>query len=75
MCSLTAGLTVVVVGIEASVQQLGHFVHLVVLDEVHELPQVGLHTQEDRERAFRVRRREQTAVGVREGGSQDANRR
>lgn len=39
-----------VVWIEASLQQLGHFVHLIMLDEIHELPQIGLRkTREERE--------------------------
>lgn len=64
--SLTTSLTVVVVGIEASVQQLRHFIHLIVLDEVHELPQIGLHKNQRRERAIRARGKEQMVVGVRE---------
>lgn len=39
---LTAALAVLVVGVEASLQQLGHLLHLAVLDQVHELPQIGL---------------------------------
>ncbi|KAG7267701.1 hypothetical protein CRUP_020254 [Coryphaenoides rupestris] len=31
------------VGIKASLQHLGHLVHMVMLDQFHELPQVGLH--------------------------------
>ncbi len=53
-CSLTTSVTVVVVGIEASLQHLRHFVHLIMLDEVHELPQIGLRNQR-RERAITVR--------------------
>lgn len=64
--SLTTGLAVVVVGVEASVQQPGHFVHLTVLDQVHELPQIGLCKKQRRERAIGARRREQMVVGVRE---------
>lgn len=55
--SLTTSLTVMVVGIEASLQQLRHFVHLIVLDEVHELPQIGLCRNQRRERAITVRRK------------------
>ncbi len=63
--SLTASLTVVVVGIEASVQQLGHFVHLIVLDEVHELPQIGLRKPKKRKK-YNSEKKEQMVVGVRE---------
>lgn len=54
--SLTTGLTVMVVWIKASLQHLRHFVHLIVLDEVHELPQIGL-CNHRRERAITVRRK------------------
>lgn len=55
-CRLTTSVTVMVVGIEASLQHLRHFVHLIMLDEVHELPQIGLCNQR-RERAITVRRK------------------
>lgn len=54
-CCLTTSVTVLVVGIEASLQHLRHFVHLIMLDEVHELPQIGLRNQR-RGRAITVRR-------------------
>lgn len=43
VCSLTPSVTIMVIGIKASLQHFAHFVHLVLLNEVHELPQVGLH--------------------------------
>lgn len=55
--SLTTSLTVMVVGIETSVQQFRHLVHLIVLDEVHELPQVALCNRHRRERVIRKRRK------------------
>lgn len=54
-----------VVGIEASLQHLRYFVHLIMLDKVHELPQICLHNHR-RERAITVRIKEQMVVGVKE---------
>lgn len=53
-----------VVGVEASLQHLRHFVHLIMLDEVHELPQIGLHNQ--RRELYYSEKKEQMVVGVRE---------
>lgn len=63
-----------VVGIEASFQQLRHFVHLIVLDEVHELPQIGLHKPEKRA-SYYSEKKEQMVVGVREKSQDRAAKR
>lgn len=74
LCSLTTSVTVMVVGIEASIQQLRHFVHLIMLDEVHELPQIGLHKPEKRE-IYYSEKKEQMLVGVREKSQDGAVKR
>jgi len=48
LCSLTTGVPIMIVGIKASLQHLGYFVHLIMLNEVHEFPQIGLHMSQRR---------------------------
>lgn len=66
VCSLTTSLAVMVVGIEASLQHLRHFIHLIMLNEVHELPQIGLHNHRRERESYYSEKKEQMVVGVRE---------
>lgn len=65
---LTSSLAVVVVGVETSLQHLRNFVHLTVLDEFDELPQICLHNNM-REISVTVRRKNTNGGGCeRENG-------